>query len=95
FTQELDRSRLDATTVWLTKLPAGPAGESSSVIDAAVASNDANPNVLVLTPRAPLAPGRYALRARNDAITGLSGDVFSRGDTSVSTLMTFTIGAQP
>lgn len=95
FTQELDRSRLDAAAAWLTRLQAGPAGDSTPAIDVAIGSNDANPNVLVVTPRTPLAPGRYALQVRNDAIAGLSGDVLSGGDTSVSTLMTFTIGAQP
>jgi hypothetical protein len=95
FTQELDRSRLDAGSFQLTRVQADPAGKPIAAIDVTVGSIDANPNVLILTPRAPLTPGRYALRVRNEAITGPSGDALPGGGTSESTLMTFTIGMKP
>ena len=94
FTQELDWSRLDTASVRLSRLPADPDGEPPATIDVTVGSSDSNPNVLVVTPRAPLAPGRYALQVSNEAITGLSGEALPGGDNGESTLMTFTIGAR-
>ncbi len=95
FTQELDRSRLDAGSIQLTRVQPDPAGEPRTAIDVTAGSIDANPNVLVVTPHAQLAPGRYALRVRNDAIADLSGNALPGGGTSESTLMTFTIGTKP
>jgi len=95
FTQEIDRSRLDAGAVRLTRLQAGPAGDSSAAIDVAIGFNDANPNVLVVTPRAPLLPGQYTLQVRTEAIAGVTGDTLAGGAASDWTLMNFTIGAQP
>lgn len=95
FTQEIDRSRLDAGAVRLTRLQPSPADEPAAAIDIAIGFNDANPNVLVVTPLAPLVPGRYVLQVRSEAIAGVTGDTVPGGGTSDWTLMTFTIGAQP
>jgi methionine-rich copper-binding protein CopC len=94
FTHELDRTRIDGSVMRLEKLPADP-GSEPQVIDASIAVGDANPSALVVTPRTPLEPGRYALQARDAAVTDLAGDVLQAGASNGAALMTFQIGAQP
>jgi len=94
FTHELDRTRIDGSTVELVALPVSPGGQARAV-DATVAVIDANPSALVVTPLVPLQSGRYALQVRDGAITDLSGAALLSGSSGDSTLMTFQIGTQP
>jgi hypothetical protein len=94
FTHELDRTRIDGSVLRLEKLPGDP-GSEPRVIDASITVGDANPSALVVTPRAPLEPGRYALQARDGAITDLAGAELEAGPSNGEALMTFQIGAQP
>jgi hypothetical protein len=94
FTHELDRTRIDGSALQLEQLPADPGG-TARVIDAIFMVGDANPSALVVTPLAPLEPGRYVLQAREGAITDLAGVALQAGPSNGTALMAFQIGAQP
>ncbi len=75
FTHELDRTRLDASVIRLDRL--GPDVTSLSPVAIDFAVPDANPETLIVTPRSPLASGRYQLRVLGDGPADLSGAALS------------------
>jgi hypothetical protein len=91
FTRELDRTRIDAASVHLQQMTAADASAldgDSVALDVRVP--DANPRALVITPRIPLAAGRYTVRVDAAALADLSGASLP-GDGAVE--ITFDVGA--
>jgi hypothetical protein len=98
FTRELDRTRVDDTTVRLERLDSLDAQASPQRMPVEVAVPDDNPSALLVTPRAPLAPGRYRFVAETSALTDLSGMRLAPDESTVdadATLTTFDVREAP
>jgi hypothetical protein len=72
FTQEVDASLVNDTTVSLQKIDGGAESAAAMVLPAAKALSAQNAAVLIITPRAPLDPGTYRVTVR-----GTGGGAFA------------------
>ena len=89
FTHELDRTRIDTSSVHVQRFAAAGTTADGLAVPVDVRVPDANPQALIITPRIPLAAGRYTVRVDAAALADLSGAPLP-GDGSVE--VTFDIG---
>ncbi|HEX7373877.1 MAG TPA: hypothetical protein VF277_02820 [Steroidobacteraceae bacterium] len=92
-TSELDRTRIDATSVQLQAQM--PAGGATTIVATQVVVPDANPRSLVITPIASLQPGHYVLRMDGAAVTDLSGTTLDAAPDGLVEITNFDVGAGP
>ena len=86
FTHDLDLTRLDAGALALMRTDA-----TAPAIPVTLATVNGNPRALIVTSRAPLPPGRYALRASDDTVSDLSSLSLAHptdGDVELTTFIT-------
>jgi methionine-rich copper-binding protein CopC len=98
FTRELDRTRIDPSVAQLERVLADATSGTPQRVTADVAVNDANPLALIVTPQAPLEPGRYVLRIASSGIADLSGAPLAAAAGEAineSTVIVFSVGAGP
>jgi len=95
FTHELDRTRIDASSLRLVRRFAPAGAQVDEPIDVRVAVSDANPAALLVTPLEPLLPGRYVLQANAASIVDLAGTPLEGAQTPDIELTNFTVGEQP
>lgn len=98
FTRELDRTRVDDSTVRLERLDAQDSQSAPPLMPIAVAVPDGNAFALIVTPRVLLAPGRYRLVVEASALTDLSGTRLAPEPATPgaeSTLTTFEVRESP
>jgi len=98
FSRELDRTRIDPSVAQLERIAAEATPGTPQRVPADVAVNADNPLALIVTPQAPLEPGRYVLRITSSGIADLSGAPLAAatgGAVNDSTVIVFSVGAGP
>jgi hypothetical protein len=107
FSQDLDQTQIDATSVYLEALPVGEAGESaesgeSDTVLATARVPLGNPRALIIQPAVPLKPGRHYRvvigGASNSGFSSNSGERLVGGaiDHNGATVVTeFTVAVAP
>jgi hypothetical protein len=72
FNRELDATRIDESSVELLRIVAGRGGEITLPIAVELRVPRVNPQALLVTPRSPLANGRYRVVVPGEPATGLA-----------------------
>jgi len=95
FTHELDRTRIDASSLQLVRESVADGATTDEPIAVRLSVSDANPAALVVTPFEPLTRGHYLLRASGTSIVDLAGTPLDGADGREAELANFRIGGAP
>lgn len=92
FTRELDRTRLDESSVRVERISLAGAAAEDVAVDVSIPA--ANPTALLIAPRLPLSTGRYRVFASRTGLSDLGGNRLGTGRND--TLVTdFSVEAAP